>query len=333
MTDTMIQLDRVTKTYPGVATPAVEELSLDVRAGEIVVLVGPSGCGKTTTMRMINRMIEPTSGEIFLDGENVTRGNPDELRRRIGYVIQQVGLLPHLTVGSNIAMVPRALGWEKKRIRGRVDEILELVGLDPATYRSRHPKQLSGGQQQRVGVARALAADPPVMLMDEPFGAIDPIVRDRLQDEFIALQKQIHKTVVFVTHDIQEAVKLGDRIAIFAEGGRIAQYDTPARILAHPADDFVTSFIGAGAAVRLLRLEQAGSLPLREVSPDLAARHQQGSAAVVRSDQSLHAALDAMLHAHADVAIVVDESDQVLGELSWRTVLERTGDGAEGGSS
>ena len=331
MTDTMIQLDRVTKTYPGVGKPAVEELSLDVRAGEIVVLVGPSGCGKTTTMRMINRMIEPSSGEIYLDGENVTRANPDELRRRIGYVIQQVGLLPHLTVGSNVAMVPRALGWEKKRTRERVDELLELVGLDPATYRSRHPKQLSGGQQQRVGVARALAADPPVMLMDEPFGAIDPIVRDRLQDEFIALQKQIHKTVVFVTHDIQEAVKLGDRIAIFAEGGRLAQYDTPANILAHPADDFVTSFIGAGAAVRLLRLEQAGSLPLREVGPELAARHRSGTAAVVRDDQSLHVALDAMLQAHDDVAVVVDENDQVLGELAWRTVLERTEDG--GGSS
>ncbi|HLR84457.1 MAG TPA: ABC transporter ATP-binding protein [Nocardioidaceae bacterium] len=331
MTDTMIRLDRVTKTYPGVGRPAVEELSLDVRAGEIVVLVGPSGCGKTTTMRMINRMIEPSSGEIYLDGENVTHVNADELRRRIGYVIQQVGLLPHLSVASNVALVPKALGWDKSRIRERVDELLDLVGLDPAQYRNRYPKQLSGGQQQRVGVARALAADPPVMLMDEPFGAIDPIVRDRLQDEFIALQKQIDKTVVFVTHDIQEAVKLGDRIAIFAEGGRLAQYDTPARILPHPADDFVTSFIGAGAAVRLLRLEQAGSLPLREVGPELAAAHQEGDAAVVRGDQSLHAALDAMLQAHDDVAVVVDENGGVLGELTWRTVLERTGDG--GGSS
>ena len=330
MTETMIQLDRVTKTYPGVGRPAVDELSLDIRTGEIVVLVGPSGCGKTTTMRMINRMIEPSSGEIYLDGENVTRVNADELRRRIGYVIQQVGLLPHLSVASNVGLVPRTLGWDKARTRKRVDELLDLVGLDPSQYRNRYPKQLSGGQQQRVGVARALAADPPVMLMDEPFGAIDPIVRDRLQDEFIALQQQIQKTVVFVTHDIQEAVKLGDRIAILAEGGRIAQYDTPANILANPADDFVASFIGAGAAVRLLRLENAGSMPLREVSAELAARHQQGTAAVVRNDQSLHAALDAMLQAHDDVAVVVDDNG-VVGELAWRTVLDRTGAG--GGST
>ncbi|MGH3358888.1 MAG: ABC transporter ATP-binding protein [Nocardioidaceae bacterium] len=323
----MIRLDRVSKTYPGSSAAAIEELTLDVRAGELVVLVGPSGCGKTTTMRMVNRMIEPTSGEIYLDGENVTHGNPDELRRRIGYVIQQVGLLPHLNVAANVALVPKALGWDKQRIRQRVDELLDLVGLDPSVYRSRHPKQLSGGQQQRVGVARALAADPPVMLMDEPFGAIDPIIRDRLQDEFLDLQDQIHKTVVFVTHDIQEAVKLGDRIAIFGEGGRIAQYDTPARILANPADDFVASFIGSGAAVRLLGLETAGSMPLQQLDDVLADRYRRGDAAVVRRDQSLYAALDAMLQAHDDVAVVVDDHDQVVGGLAWRTVLERTGDG------
>ncbi|UYM07860.1 ABC transporter ATP-binding protein [Solicola gregarius] len=327
----MIQLDRVSKTYPGSTAPAIEELSLDVRAGEIVVLVGPSGCGKTTTMRMINRLIEPTTGRVILDGDDVTNVNADELRRRIGYVIQQVGLLPHMTVASNIGLVPRALGWEKKRIRERVEELLDLVGLDPAMYRGRYPKQLSGGQQQRVGVARALAADPPVMLMDEPFGAIDPIVRDRLQDEFLALQQQIHKTVVFVTHDIQEAVKLGDRIAIFAEGGRIAQYDTPAQILANPADEFVSSFIGAGAAVRLLRLEQTGSMPLLPLDDALAEKHGRGEAAVVRADQSLYATLDAMLHAHDDVAVVVDGNGSVVGGLPWSTVLARAVDGVGSG--
>jgi len=325
--ETMIRLDRVSKTYPGSSAPAVDDLSLDVGAGEIVVLVGPSGCGKTTTMRMINRLIEPTSGRIILDGDDVTNVDADELRKRIGYVIQQVGLLPHLTVAANVALVPRVLGWDKARIRARVDELLTLVGLEPGTYRSRYPKQLSGGQQQRVGVARALAADPPVMLMDEPFGAIDPIVRDRLQDEFLALQAQIQKTVVFVTHDIQEAVKLGDRIAIFGAGGRIAQHDTPARILAEPADDFVASFIGSGAAVRLLGLRQVGSLPLHRLDPAAA----DGAHPVVRREQSLYEALDAMLRARADVAVVVDEHGEALGGLAWRTVLERAGSDAGGG--
>ena len=322
----MIRLDRVSKTYPGSSSPAIEELSLEIAEGEIVVLVGPSGCGKTTTMRMINRLIEPTTGRIILDGRDVTDIDADELRRHIGYVIQQVGLLPHLTVASNVALVPRALGWDKQRIRARVDELLHLVGLEPQTYRSRYPKQLSGGQQQRVGVARALAADPPVMLMDEPFGAIDPIIRDRLQDEFLELQAQIRKTVVFVTHDIQEAVKLGDRIAIFSEYGRIAQYDTPARILAEPGDDFVASFIGSGAAVRLLGLEKVGALPLHPLDDVRADRHRQGAAAVVHHDQSLHAALDAMLRVHDDVAVVVDEDGRVLGALAWHTVLNHTGD-------
>ncbi|MGH3354759.1 MAG: ABC transporter ATP-binding protein [Nocardioidaceae bacterium] len=324
--ETMIRLEQVSKTYPGSSSAAVETLTLDVRAGEIVVLVGPSGCGKTTTMRMINRLIEPTTGRIILDGRDVTDIDADELRRQIGYVIQQVGLLPHLTVASNVALVPRALGWGKQQIRTRVDELLDLVGLEPGTYRSRYPKQLSGGQQQRVGVARALAADPPVMLMDEPFGAIDPIIRDRLQDEFLLLQAQIHKTVVFVTHDIQEAAKLGDRIAIFSEGGRIAQYDTPARVLAEPADDFVASFIGSGAAVRLLGLEHAGALPLQELDEVRGERHRQGSAAVVRSEQSVYDALDAMLRAHDDVVVVVDGEGQVLGGLPWQTVLKDTGD-------
>jgi osmoprotectant transport system ATP-binding protein len=320
----MIRLDRVSKTSPGATTPAIEEITLDVGAGETVVLVGPSGCGKTTTMRMINRLIEPTSGRIILDGNDVTHVDADRLRRQIGYVIQQVGLLPHMTVAANIALVPRALGWDKARIRARVDELLELVGLAPQTYRSRYPKQLSGGQQQRVGVARALAADPPVMLMDEPFGAIDPIIRDRLQDEFLALQQQIRKTVVFVTHDIQEAVKLGDRIAIFGEGGRIAQYDTPGRVLAHPADAFVASFIGSGAAVRLLGLQTAGALPLQRLDQHREERHRRGTAAVVRAEQTAYDALDAMLRTHDDVAVVVDDDGRVLGGLPWHTVLHHT---------
>jgi osmoprotectant transport system ATP-binding protein len=313
MTEPMIRLDRVSKRYPGANTFAIEELSLDIDAGETVMLVGPSGCGKTTTMRLVNRLIEPTSGHILVDGKDVSTVDADELRRHIGYVIQQIGLFPHMTVAANVGMVPRALGWSRQRTAERVDELLTLVGLDPDTFRRRYPKQLSGGQQQRVGVARALAADPPVLLMDEPFGAIDPITRERLHDEFVALQANIRKTVVIVTHDITEAVKLGDRIAIFAEGGRLAQFDTPARILAEPADEFVASFVGAGAAVRGLSLRLVGEVPL---SPDSGTPGR----ASVRVDQSLHDALDAMLHAHTEVAAVRD-NDTVIGELDWATVM------------
>jgi glycine/betaine/L-proline transporter ATP-binding subunit len=250
----MIRLEHLRKEYPGQEAPAVADLCLTVPEGEISVLVGPSGCGKTTTMRMINRIIEPTSGRIFIDGEDVTGGNADHLRRHIGYVIQQVGLFPHMTVADNVATVPKMLGWDKARTRVRSDEMLELVGLDPGQYRDRYPKQLSGGQRQRVGVARALCADPPVMLMDEPFGAIDPITRDRLQNEFLRLQSELRKTIVFVTHDIEEAIKMGDRIAILREGSEIAQYDTPENVLAAPADDFVREFIGGRAALRRLNL-------------------------------------------------------------------------------
>ncbi|MBO0874317.1 MAG: ATP-binding cassette domain-containing protein, partial [Pseudonocardia sp.] len=261
----MIRLDRVSKEYPGQHRPAVAELSLDIAAGEIVVLLGPSGCGKTTTLRLINRMTEPSSGRIFLDGEDVTKVHPDQLRRRIGYVIQQVGLFPHMTIADNIGLIPRTLGWDRNRIRARVDELLDLVGLEPAGYRRRYPKQLSGGQQQRVGVARALAADPPVMLMDEPFGAVDPITRERLQDELLNLQERIRKTIVLVTHDVAEAVKIGDRIALFSDQAALAQYDTPARILAEPADAFVAAFIGSGAAMRRLRLYPVSSIELEPV--------------------------------------------------------------------
>ncbi|MEU7633157.1 betaine/proline/choline family ABC transporter ATP-binding protein [Nocardia sp. NPDC049220] len=257
-----IVLDSVTKRYPGHHDPAVDSVSLTIPAGEIVVLVGPSGCGKTTTMRMINRLIEPTSGAITIDGRDAASMNPDRLRRGIGYSIQQAGLFPHMTVAKNIATVPGLVGWHRKRIDTRVDEMLELVGLDPASYRDRYPRQLSGGQQQRVGVARALAADPPVLLMDEPFGAVDPITRGLLQDELLRLQADLGKTIVFVTHDFTEAVKLGDRIAVLGNQSRILQYDTPATILADPADETVAGFVGADASLKQLTLTRVGDVEL-----------------------------------------------------------------------
>jgi osmoprotectant transport system ATP-binding protein len=247
----MIRLQRVGKTYSG-GTVAVQELDLDVARGELVTLVGPSGCGKSTTLKMINRLIEPTTGRIELDGEDVTRVDPVRLRRRIGYVIQQIGLFPHQTIRHNVATVPALLGWDRRATQERVDELLDTVGLDPASFAGRYPHQLSGGQRQRVGVARALAADPEVLLMDEPFGAVDPIVRTRLQDQFLALQDDLAKSVVFVTHDIEEAVRLGDRVAVFEPGGRLAQFDTPARVLGAPADDFVAEFVGADRGLRRL---------------------------------------------------------------------------------
>jgi len=249
----MIRLDSVSKRFPD-GTIAVTDLSLEVPEGEISVLVGPSGCGKTTTLKMVNRLIEPTSGRIYLDDEDVTGVDPVGLRRRIGYVIQQVGLFPHQTIAGNIGTVPRLLGWSRDRVKARVDELMELVGLEPTTYRHRYPTQLSGGQRQRVGVARALAADPPVLLMDEPFGAIDPVTRMRLQDEFLRLQETVRKTILFVTHDIEEAVKMGDRIAILEVGGVLAQYDTPAEVLGNPASDFVADFVGADRALKRLKV-------------------------------------------------------------------------------
>ncbi|MBA3348991.1 MAG: ABC transporter ATP-binding protein [Actinobacteria bacterium] len=235
---------------------------MEIPEGEICVLVGPSGCGKTTTMRMINRLIEPDSGKIFLEGEDVTSVDPDQLRRRIGYVIQQIGLFPHMTIEDNIATVPRLLGWDKKKTSDRTDELLEMVGMDPSDYRPRYPKELSGGQKQRIGVARAMAADPSVMLMDEPFGAIDPITRSRLQNEFLRLQEEIKKTIVFVTHDIEEAIKMGDRIAILRERSRIAQYDKPENILLAPSDEFVADFVGSGASLKRLSLAKLSDIEL-----------------------------------------------------------------------
>jgi osmoprotectant transport system ATP-binding protein len=261
-----ILLDGVTKRYDAKSAAAVDNVTLEIPAGEIVMLVGPSGCGKTTTMKMINRLIEPTSGRIFIGDDDVTQRDPDELRRHIGYVIQGAGLFPHLTVGDNIAIVPRLLKWDKKRISARIDELLDLVNLEPAKYRDRYPRELSGGQQQRVGVARALAADPPVLLMDEPFGAVDPITRQRLQDELLRLQEELRKTIVFVTHDFDEAVKLGDKIAILDQGSKIVQYDTPEEILGNPANDFVRGFVGHGAALKQLTLTRVRDVELHEAA-------------------------------------------------------------------
>jgi osmoprotectant transport system ATP-binding protein len=249
----MIRLEAVAKRFPN-GFVAVHDLTLEVPEGEISVLVGPSGCGKTTTLKMINRLIEPSGGKIFLAGDDVTDADPVQLRRRIGYVIQQVGLFPHQTIGTNVATVPRLLGWKRDKIAARVDELLSLVGLEPNDYRDRYPAQLSGGQRQRVGVARALAADPPVLLMDEPFGAIDPVTRVRLQDEFLRLQGEVRKTIVFVTHDIEEAVKMGDRIAILNVGGVLMQYDTPAEILGNPTSKMVADFVGADRALKRLKV-------------------------------------------------------------------------------
>jgi len=258
-----VRYEETTKQYPGASAPAVDELTLEVPAGEICVLVGPSGCGKTTAMRMVNRTVEITSGDVLIGDHSVRDREPAQLRREIGYVIQQIGLFPHRTITENIGAVPQLLGWDKQRIRERSAELLELIGLDPELG-DRYPAQLSGGQQQRVGVARALAADPLVMLMDEPFGAIDPINRERLQNEFLRLQAEIRKTVLFVTHDIDEAIKMGDRIAVMREGGRVEQYATPAELLMAPANEFVEDFVGADRALKRLALMRVGDINLWE---------------------------------------------------------------------
>ncbi|SCX58435.1 osmoprotectant transport system ATP-binding protein [Klenkia marina] len=273
-----IRLEGVTKRYPGQQKPAVDAVDLEIAAGETVMFVGPSGCGKTTLLKMLNRLIEPSGGKIFLGDEDVTGQDPDRLRRRIGYVIQAGGLFPHMTVGTNIGIVPGMLGWDKKKIAERTDELLDLVGLDPEVYRDRYPKELSGGQQQRVGVARALAADPPVLLMDEPFGAVDPITRQRLQDELLRIQEELGKTIVFVTHDFDEAVKLGDKIVVFDVGARVVQYDTPEAILAEPAEDYVADFVGAGATLKQLTLTRVADT---ELHTPITAQVGEDSAAVV----------------------------------------------------
>ncbi|GGB18640.1 putative ABC transporter, ATP-binding protein [Flexivirga endophytica] len=259
-----IRLDGVTKIYRGQKAPAVDNISLTIPAGEIAMFVGPSGCGKTTTLKMINRLIEPSSGTISIGGEDIRSKKVDELRRTIGYVIQGGSLFPHMSVAKNISIVPKLLGWDSSRISARVDELLDLVGLDPSKYRSRYPRELSGGQQQRIGVARGLAADPPVILMDEPFGAVDPITRQRLQDEMLSIQRELRKTIVCVTHDIDEAIKMGDRVLILQEGAHIAQYDTPEVVLSSPANEFAQDFVGAGSSLKRLSLARVSELDLRQ---------------------------------------------------------------------
>jgi osmoprotectant transport system ATP-binding protein len=314
-----LELRGVSKRYPGQREPAIRELSFTVPAGEVCVLVGPSGSGKTTAMRLINRMIPITAGDILLGGRSVLEREPRELRREIGYVIQQIGLFPHETVTENIATVPQLLGWSKERIRGRVAELLELIGLDPAEMETRYPAQLSGGQRQRVGVARALAADPPLMLMDEPFGAIDPINRARLQDEFLRLQEKVKKTVVFVTHDIDEAIKMGDRIAILREGGVLAQYDTPREILTHPADDFVAQFVGEDRGLKRLALTTLGELTLIEPG-DAHADALRNGALRLPQDTPVRSALSLMLTANGEPAAVLDGDGRVEGLVTLETI-------------
>jgi osmoprotectant transport system ATP-binding protein len=294
--EVMIRLSGVGKTYDD-GTVAVQSLDLEILRGELVVLVGPSGCGKSTTLKMINRLIEPSTGTIEIDGEDVTRKDPVKLRRGIGYVIQQVGLFPHQRIVTNVMTVPRLYGESKATARQRANELLDLVGLDPATYADRYPHQLSGGQRQRVGVARALAANPPVLLMDEPFGAVDPVVRVRLQDEFLHLQRDLGKTVVLVTHDIDEAVRMGDRVAIFATGGRLAQYATPAELLGRPADDFVSDFVGSTRGLRRLAvtpIDPEHLEPLDGVSTgdlaatvDIGATLEEALAVLLREDKAV----------------------------------------------
>jgi osmoprotectant transport system ATP-binding protein len=303
-----IELDAVSKVYPGQPAPAVEDFSMSIEPGELVVLVGPSGCGKTTTMKMVNRIIEPSSGSIRIDGRDVLKLPPDELRRHVGYVIQQIGLFPHMTIADNIATVPRLLKWSKKRITERVEELLETVQLDPAVFAGRYPRQLSGGQQQRAGVARALAADPPVMLMDEPFGATDPITRDKLQAEFLRLQKEIGKTIIFVTHDFDEAVRLGDRIAVLSERSRIEQFDTPGAILATPVNAYVASFIGGGATLKRLGLLPVTAARLTGADPARALPRIAGT-------DTLRDALDQLVRTGASGLDVVDSGGRVLGSL------------------
>jgi len=307
----MIRLVGVGKTYPD-GTVAVQALDLDVPEGDLVVLVGPSGCGKSTTLKMVNRLIEPTSGRIFLDGEDITDSDPVALRRRIGYVIQQIGLFPHQSVRVNVATVPTLMGWDKKASLARADELLELVGLDPSQFGGRYPHQLSGGQRQRVGVARALAADPPVLLMDEPFGAVDPIIRARLQDEFLRIQQDLGKTVLMVTHDIDEAVRMGDRVAVFAAGGRLAQYDVPAQILGRPADEFVAEFVGASRGLRRLAVT-----PI--TADDLEPLNGRALGSRIELSASLEDALATMMR-HDDGLVEVTDDGRPVGVLTPNAV-------------
>ena len=307
--------DHVTKRYPGQERPAVDDLSLTIPAGDLCVLVGPSGGGKTTAMKMVNRLITITEGDITIDGHSVRAMDLTELRRGIGYVIQQVGLFPHMSVEGNVATVPRLLGWQRQRIRARVGELLELVGLDPDRDRKRFPAELSGGQRQRVGLARALAANPPLMLMDEPFGAIDPINRERLQNEFLRLQSEIRKTVVFVTHDIDEAIKMGDKIAVLKRGGVLAQYATPAELLSYPADEFVERFVGPDRALKRLALRTLAELKLRPLDGAVP------KAPALPRDTSLRDALALLVAEHGRELVVTDGDGRALGRVTRDDLL------------
>jgi osmoprotectant transport system ATP-binding protein len=308
----VITLEQVTKRYPGTGVVAVDDLSLHIPEGLTVALIGPSGCGKTTTMRMVNRLVDPTAGRVLVDGEDVTHVDPVVLRRHIGYVIQQVGLFPHMTIAQNIAAVPNLLGWDRIRIMRRTEELLQLVGLEPEEMLDRYPGQLSGGQRQRVGVARALAADPPVLLMDEPFGALDPIARTLLQAEFRQILRRVRKTVVLVTHDLDEATRLGDRIAIM-RSGRIVQYDTPDAVLSHPADAFVENFVGIDRALVRLGLFTVGDA----MTAELPLRHT----GVVGVGSNLRDALALMVAANSDLLGVVDESGTLKGRLTREAIF------------
>ena len=313
----------MTKVYSGSERPAVDDLSITIPAGEICVLIGPSGGGKTTAMKLVNRLISLTSGDITIEGASINDLDPVELRRGIGYVIQQIGLFPHMTIEANVATVPRLVGWDKSRTRERSHELLELVGLDPAEYAKRYPSQLSGGQRQRVGLARAMAADPPLMLMDEPFGAIDPITRERLQNDFLRLHREVRKTVIFVTHDIDEAIRMGDRICILRQGGRLAQYDTPANILATPADEFVADFVGADRGLKRLGLVTLADVDLL---PDPGPNgHRRPEAA---PDMTLRDALSLML-TEGSTDLVVRDDGGVRGYLTLEAVSHLLADGGE----
>ncbi|MEI5010929.1 betaine/proline/choline family ABC transporter ATP-binding protein [Streptomyces sp. PmtA] len=311
----MIRFEEVGKVYPD-GTTAVDGLSFEVTAGELVTLVGPSGCGKTTTMMMVNRLVEPTSGRILVGGEDISRVDPVRLRRRIGYVIQQVGLFPHRTVLDNTATVPSLLGWKKRRARARAAELLDLVGLDPKTFGDRYPPQLSGGQRQRVGVARALAADPPVLLMDEPFGAVDPVVRERLQNEFLNLQATVRKTVLLVTHDIEEAVRMGDRIAVYGQG-RIEQFDTPGAVLGTPATDYVARFVGADRGLKRLSVTTIEEDGLEQPP-------------VARLDEPAGAAAARLRAADARWAVVLNAGGELHGWVSAESLARAADRGTVG---
>ena len=309
-----IVFDRVSKRYAGREVAAVHELSLEIPAGTFCVLVGPSGGGKTTALKMVNRLIPYDSGEITIDGRSVRELPLVQLRRGIGYVIQQIGLFPHMTIGENVGTVPRLLGWDKARIRNRTTELLELVGLEAADAK-RYPAELSGGQRQRVGLARALAADPPLLLMDEPFGALDPITRTRLQDELRRLHRDVGKTIIFVTHDIDEAIRMGDRIAILREGGTLAQYDTPDAILARPADDFVTQFIGEDRALRRLALRTLADVELEPVADG-------AGAPVAARATTLRNAVSLMVESGADRVLVAGDDGRPAGMVRLRRIEE-----------